>query len=878
MNDTGAPATRLVDYEEPAYSIEHVELRFDLAPHDTRVAERLHGCRHPRTPAGTPLWLDGDDLELQHLAVDGERLETDAYEQWPHGLWVHSVGERFQLDIETRIDPANNTRLEGLYRSGGMFCTQCEPQGFRRITFFPDRPDIMARYSVTITADRDAYPVLLANGNPVASGERDDHRHWVRWEDPFPKPSYLFALVAGDLHCHADSHRTASGRTIRLAMYTEHANAGRTEHAMASLKKAMAWDEQAYGLECDLDHYMVVAVGDFNMGAMENKGLNIFNTQYVLAQPDRTTDTDYQNIEEVVAHEYFHNWTGNRITLRDWFQLSLKEGLTVFREQQFAADQGADAVKRIQAVRSLRTAQFPEDAGPMAHPVRPPEYQEINNFYTATVYLKGAEVIRMYHVLLGAEGFRRGMACYLDRHDGQAITCEDFLAAMADANGTELDQFKRWYELAGTPRLTVRDDYDAEGQCYRLHIHQQTPATPEQSDKLPFHIPILTSLLGDRGTPIRANLEHGESAAEHCLELRERDQTFVFQNVPQRPIPSLLRGFSAPVELDYAYSDDDLAFLFAHESDEFNRWDAGQRLAMRLIHRSCAGELRDIPQGFHRAFLNTLTDRQADPALVAEALTLPGETTVGEQMDRVDVDGIHAAREWLRYRLAISLETTIRQRYKELSDAADGGLDAVSMGARRLRNVLLDYLAAVDKPRGLDSVLAHYDRATNMTDTMAALYLLADTQASEAEQRLEAFYERWQADPLVIDKWLRVQATSQRVDTLDRVRRLQRHPGYSSSNPNKIRALLGAFAQANPVRFHDLSGAGYRFIADRVLELDALNPQVAARLVSPLSRWQRYDEQRRELMHAELQRIHERGLLSNDVHEIVRKSLEAGTT
>lgn len=877
MDDQEDPTVRLSDYQPPDYLIDLLELRFDLATHDTRVAARLHGYRNQHTPAGQPLWLDGEDLELLRLALNGEPVSADAYQQHESGLAIHGVGERFQLDIETRIDPGANTRLEGLYRSGGMFCTQCEPEGFRRITFFPDRPDVMARYSVTITADRDTCPVMLANGNRVASGERHGNQHWVRWEDPFPKPSYLFALVAGDLHCHEDRYRTGSGRDVRLAIYTEHANAGRTGHAMDSLKAAMAWDEDVYNLECDLDHYMVVAVGDFNMGAMENKGLNIFNTQYILARPDRTTDADYINIQDVVAHEYFHNWTGNRITLRDWFQLSLKEGLTVFREQQFSADQGAAAVKRIQAVRSLRAAQFPEDAGPMAHPVRPSEYQEINNFYTATVYLKGAELIRMYHVLLGDAGFRRGMDLYLDRHDGQAITCEDFLAAMADANGTDLAQFKRWYEQAGTPRVTVSDDYDPASKRYRLHFHQSTPATPGQPEKQPFHIPVLTSLLSRSGQVIESQPSDAPRAGrEHCLDVTSSEQTFVFDGVEERPVPSLLRGFSAPVELHYDYSDDDLAFLFSYETDEFNRWDAGQRLATRILLRACEDPEHTVPDGFRQAFQATLTDPSADPALIAEALTLPSETTLGEHMATIDVDGIHAAREWLRQQLARDLRPTIEARYEALADAASGDLDNVAMGKRRLRNVLLGYIAALEGRDGIDSVIAHYDGARNMTDTMAALSLLADTQATQAKERLEQFYQHWRQDPLVVDKWFRVQATSGRVDALDQVRRLLRHEAYEPENPNKVRALLGAFAQGNPVRFHDPSGAGYRFIADKVLELDAVNPQMAARLVSPLSRWRRYDPERRNLMQAELQRIRDRGPLSNDVHEVVRKSLEAG--
>lgn len=866
---------RLADYTPPTYLIDRVELRFELGEDATEVLARLHLRRNPDVPAGQPLTLDGEDLELLGLALDGEPLAASDYTLHPEGLDIPSVPARFMLDVTTRLHPRKNTRLEGLYRSGDMFCTQCEAEGFRRITYFPDRPDVMARYAVTIAADRGRYPVLLSNGNPVASGEDPGDRHWVRWEDPFPKPSYLFALVAGDLHCHEDRHVTRSGREIRLAIYTEHENAGKTDHAMDSLKAAMAWDETVYALECDLDNYMIVAVGDFNMGAMENKGLNIFNTQYVLARPETATDTDYTNIEAVIGHEYFHNWTGNRVTLRDWFQLSLKEGLTVFRERQFSAARGAPTVKRIQDVRALRAAQYPEDAGPMAHPVRPEAYVEINNFYTATVYMKGAEVIRMYHTLLGQEGFRRGMDRYFERHDGQAVTCEDFLAAMADANGVDLGQFSRWYRQAGTPAVRASDHYDAEQRRYTLTLCQQTDPTPGQAEKAPLHIPVATALLGAEGATLPLRLEGEQTAGGHSrvLELREQEQRFTFADVPSRPVPSLLRGFSAPVRLEYDYDDDQLAFLLVNDSDDFNRWEAGQRLASRVLLRSVESGPAPMPDILRDAFLRTLTDERADPALVAEALSLPAETYLAEQMKIIDVDGIHRAREALRADIARLLGRQLQARYDALAPAGAYRHDADSAARRRLRNVVLDYLTAGDDPDAVARCLRQYRQADNMTDAIAALALLADTRHGEADAVLEEFYRRWRDDPLVVDKWFRVQAASGRPDTLERVRRLARHPAFDRSNPNRIRALVGTFCHGNAVRFHDISGAGYTFLTDHVIELDGINPQIAARLATPLSRWGRYDSARADLMRRQLERIFDVDGLSKDLYEVVAKSI-----
>ncbi len=873
-----APKTvRLADYRPPDYLVDRVDLTVLLYDGHTDVRSRLTCRRSAQARADAPLLLDGEALTLRAVALDDRPLGLDEYEIDEAHLTLHTVPEQFELFVETRIHPEDNTRLEGLYRSGGMYCTQCEAEGFRRITFYPDRPDVMARYTVTIEADRGTCPILLSNGNPVAGGELEGDRHWARWEDPFPKPSYLFALVAGDLHCHEGHYRTGSGRDIRLAIYTEHANAGKTAHAMASLQAAMHWDEETYGLECDLDNYLIVAVGDFNMGAMENKGLNIFNTQYVLARPETATDADYAGIEAVIGHEYFHNWTGNRVTLRDWFQLSLKEGLTVFREQQFTAAMGAPAVRRIDEVRTLRAAQFPEDAGPLAHPVRPAEFVEINNFYTATVYMKGAEVIGMYRTLLGDAGFRRGIELYFRRHDGEAVTCEDFLAAMADANAADLAQFARWYHQSGTPVITVTDDWDADTGRYRLHLRQQTPPTAGEPTRAPLHIPLVAGLVGRDGADLSVHPDELPEATpgEHLLELRHADATFTYSGLTERPIPSLLRGFSAPVRLDYPYADEQLAFLFAHDGDDFNRWEAGQRLATRILLQWVEGGPATLPALFRDAFQRTLTDRAADPALVAEALTLPTESYLAEQMAVVDVDGIRRARQALRLALASTLETELAAEYERCTLEGPWRGDAAAVAHRRLRNVVLDYLAASGDDAACERCLAQYDDADNMTDALPALALLAEFEAPAAGERLRDFYRRWRGEPLVVDKWFRIQATSRHPATLARVRKLTTHESFDIHNPNRLRALIGAFCQGNQAGFHDPSGEGYTLLSEHVIKLDHSNPQIAARLLTPLTRWRRYDEQRAGMMRAELERIAGRPQLSSDVHEVVARSLNA---
>ncbi len=869
---------RLEDYRPPAYHVEETRLRIDLSGETARVDACLELRRNPAAaPEDTALRLDAEFLELEALHLDGEALDPAALRTADGAVVIPDAGERCRVETTSRFRPAENTALSGLYRSGRMYCTQCEAEGFRRITPYPDRPDVLAPFTTTLVADRTACPVLLSNGDCIEAGALDEQRHYAVWHDPYPKPAYLFAVVAGDLSCQEERFTTASGREVALRFYTEPGNAGRTEHALASLKRAMRWDEQQYGLEYDLDTYMVVAVGDFNMGAMENKGLNIFNTQFVLASPDTATDADYEGVEAVIGHEYFHNWTGNRVTCRDWFQLSLKEGLTVFREHQFAEAMGSAAVERIRQVRLLRSAQFPEDAGPMAHPVQPKSYVEINNFYTATVYAKGAEVIRMYRTLLGDTAFHRGVRRYLERHDGEAATIDDFLACMEEASGADLQQFSRWYHQAGTPQVTVRDEYDPEREVYTLHCRQHTPATPEQPHKAPMHIPFAVGLLAPDGTPLAVQLAGepaDEAAPTRVLELREAEERFEIAGCPQRPTPSLLRGFSAPVAVDYPYSDDDLAFLLARDPDPFARWEAGQQLAVRVLLAEAAGEPR--PGGLERleaAFRGALEAPGADPALTAEALTLPSETYLAEQLEVVDPQAIHDARAGLRRALGQALAA----HWQLLCDQHPGQpwrYSAEEAGQRRLANLALSYLVA-GSSRHLDRALQQLERSDNLTDRLAALAVLADSEAPEAERAVEAFHRRWRDEPLVVDKWFRIQATASRPDNLEQVERLTRHPDFTLDNPNRARALLGAFAQGNPACFHAPDGRGYRLLTDYVLALDARNPQLAARLLGPLSHWRRYEPRRSAAMREQLERILAQPALSNDVHEVASKSLEA---
>ncbi|NUB13891.1 aminopeptidase N [Azospirillum brasilense] len=882
--DKGTPkAIRLQDYRPPAHLIDTVDLFFDLGEEVTTVRAQLGLRRNPARDdaAALPLTLDGQRLELVSVALNGQPLGDADYTVTPDHLTVHSVPETFTLETVVRIKPQENTALEGLYKSSGNFCTQCEAEGFRKITYFADRPDVMARYTTTITADKARYPVLLSNGNLLESGDLSDGRHRAVWEDPFPKPCYLFALVAGILVHQEDHFRTASGRDVTLRIYVEPGNEDKVDHAMRSLIKSMRWDEEVFGLEYDLDIFNIVAVGDFNMGAMENKSLNVFNTKYILAKPETATDQDFLGIEAVVAHEYFHNWTGNRVTCRDWFQLSLKEGLTVFRDQEFSSDMNSRAVKRIADVQRLRTVQFPEDSGAMAHPVRPDSYVEINNFYTPTVYDKGSEVIRMYHTLLGPQGFRKGMDLYFQRHDGQAVTCDDFAAAMSDATGVDLTQFKRWYRQAGTPELDVSGTYDQAAKTYRLTVRQTVPPTPGQPVKEPMHIPLVMGLLGPDGAdlPLRLTGEAEPAGTSRILHITEAEQAFTFVDVPARPVPSLLRGFSAPVKLRADLTDGDLTFLMANDSDAFNRWEAGQTLATRLLlslvaDRQAGRELA-LPQSFIDAVGAVLKDADQDPAFAAQALVLPTESYLGTQMEVIDPDAIHAVREFARRRLAEALRPGWLETYRRNAGNEPFSVDAAAIGRRALKNLCLAYLMALEDEEALGLCLGQYRGAQAMTEVMAALQFLSNSNAPERDEAIASFYERWKGEALVVDKWFGVQATSHRPDALERVTELLSHPAFEIRNPNKVYALIGGFAGGNPVRFHDASGAGYRFLADQVLRLDPMNPQVAARMVGPFSRLRRYDATRRALMKAELERIVATPGLSPDVFEVASKSLEA---
>ena len=868
------------DYTPPDYLIETVELSFDLDAQLTRVISRLAvRCNHDRAGGVRPLLLDGEELTLLSLKLDGTELAEAGYRVEAGKLVIFDPPEAFSLEVSTQLDPQANTALSGLYASGPMLCTQCEAEGFRRITYFPDRPDVMAVYTVELCADKEKSPVLLSNGNRIAQGELPEGRHYAIWHDPFKKPSYLFAVVAGDLVQAADRFTTMSGREVQLEIYVEQKNRDKCEHALRSLRRAMAWDEEQYGREYDLDTYMVVAVDDFNMGAMENKGLNVFNSRYVLASPESATDDDYQAIEEVIGHEYFHNWTGNRITCRDWFQLSLKEGLTIFRDQEFSADMQSRPVKRIADVKNLRSAQFAEDAGPLAHPVRPESYVEINNFYSMTVYHKGGEVIRMLRTLLGREGFRAGMDLYFARHDGQAVRVDEFVQAMADAGGRDLGQFMRWYDQAGTPVLTVCDDYDQAARVYTLTVTQSCPATPGQPIKKPFHLPLSMGLLDAEGRELPLRLEGEAKAAggSRVLELREATQSFRFQEIASRPVPSLLRNFSAPVKLEYPYSDRDLALLMTCDSDSFVRWEAGQLQALQLIMglvADCqAGRELRLSENFLASFGRLLADAEQERAFLAEALTLPSESYLAEQMAVIDPEAIHRAREFVRAALGDRLRQGLLAAREACAPRAPYRADDGLAGCRRLNNLCLSYLMATRSPEAIGIAMAQFQGADNMTDSMGALTALANCDGPERDQALGAFYDRWRGDRGVIDKWFALQACSPLPETLDRVQRLLDHPDFDLRNPNRVRALVASFSQGNQVRFHEASGAGYRFLADQILRLNAINPQIAARMLTPLSRWRRFDAPRQELMKKELSRILAEPGLVRDVYEIAAKSL-----
>lgn len=856
----------LKDYQAPEYLIDETHLTFELFEDHTLVHAQLVMRRNPARGAGLPpLELDGQQLELLRASLDDQELQPGDYRLDADSLTIQPKAERFTLDTSVKIHPESNTALEGLYKSGKMFCTQCEAEGFRKITYYLDRPDVMSTFTTTVIAEQHRYPVLLSNGNPIGSGPAEDGRHWATWEDPFMKPAYLFALVAGDLWCVEDSFTRQSGREVTLRIYVEPENIDKCDHAMVSLKKSMRWDEEVYGREYDLDIFMIVAVNDFNMGAMENKGLNIFNSSCVLARAETATDAAHQRVEGVVAHEYFHNWSGNRVTCRDWFQLSLKEGFTVFRDAEFSADMNSRTVKRIEDVAYLRTHQFAEDAGPMAHPVRPDSFIEISNFYTLTVYEKGAEVVRMVRTLLGTEGFRKGSDLYFERHDGQAVTTDDFIKAMEDANGVDFTQFKRWYSQAGTPRLEVSEAYDAAAQTYSLTFRQSCPQTPDKAEKLPFVIPVELGLLDAAGNDLPLQLA-GEEAAQgtsRVLSVTEAEQTFTFQGIQAKPLPSLLRGFSAPVKLSFPYDRDQLMFLMQHDSDGFNRWEAGQQLSVQvlqeLIGQHQRGEALKLDQRLITALGTVLGNESLDPAMVAEMLSLPGEAYLTEISQVADVDAIHAAREFARQQIAEHLFDALWARYqanRAVSRSTAYVASAEHFARRSLQNIALSYLMQSGKQQVLDATLEQFEHCDNMTERLTALAVLVNSPfEAERAKALEAFAEHFKDNPLVMDQWFSVQAASTLPGGLARVKALMQHPAFTLKNPNKVRALIGAFAGQNLVNFHAADGSGYRFLADLVIELNALNPQIASRQLAPLTRWRKYDDARQALMKGELERI-----------------------
>jgi aminopeptidase N len=880
MRDANPQTIFLKDYTVPEFLISHVELDIELEAQKTQVNSRLTVYRNPKCQSiESALVLVGEDLELQRIRLNGQFLQTEQYQQTAETLTIYQVPQQgqFTLEIVNTINPQANTAFEGLYQSSTMLCTQCEAEGFRKITFFLDRPDVMSVFKTTLVADKSKYPVLLSNGNKTGQGDLENNRHWVSWEDPFAKPCYLFALVAGQLECIEDHFITMSGRNITLRIFVEQHDIDKCAHAMQSLKNAMRWDENVYGREYDLDLYMIVAVGHFNMGAMENKGLNVFNTKFVLARPDTATDSDYEHIEGVIGHEYFHNWTGNRITCRDWFQLSLKEGFTVFRDQEFTGDRTSKAVKRIEDVNMLRTRQFAEDAGPLAHPIRPDSYIEINNFYTLTVYEKGAEVVRMLHTLLGDKGFRKGSDLYFERHDGQAVTCDDFVSAMEEANGKDFSQFRRWYAQAGTPVVEVEQRFDTERGELTLELKQHSPDTPGQTNKPPLHIPVRLGLLGASGNCIAVDCRAGEPVTETVLEFIESVQQFSFTGLTEQPVVSLLRGFSAPVVLKMDRSMEELAFLLSHDPDTFNRWEAAQELAGKVIF----GLIADIQQGrplqvnplLVQAYQNVIQESWGDLSYFSLLLKLPDESYLSGQLTIVDVDAIHQARELVRKTLAEALQIDFQRLYQENHRDESGQFDAGAIGRRRIKNLCLHYLSALESTESYQLATQQFETARNMTDQITALSAIVNSQHPTREASLKQFYALWQDEALVIDKWFALQASSNMPDAFVNVQKLLDHEAFELKNPNRVRALIGAFSQANPVHFHARDGSGYKFLTDQVLALNALNPQVASRMVTALTQWRRYDNDRQALMKAGLHRIVSSNNISKDVYETASKSL-----
>lgn len=853
-------AIYLKDYQAPAFLVPSISLDAYLGK-DKTIIKATTLFKRQGAPE-VPLVLDGEKMRLLSITLDGEVLSESRYVLSDDSLIIESVSDEFELVVETELEPHLNTELSGLYQSSGNFCTQCEAEGFRRITYFPDRPDVLSVYDVKITADKKTCPVLLSNGNPLGSGDNVDGTHWAHWHDPHPKPSYLFAMVAGDLQHIHDTFETSSGKPVELNIYTQAHNIDKCEHAMESLKKSMQWDEEVYGREYDLDIYNVVAVDDFNMGAMENKGLNIFNSKYVLANQQTATDADYEGIESVIGHEYFHNWSGNRVTCRDWFQLSLKEGFTVFRDQEFSADMGSRAVKRIRDVQVLRAHQFKEDAGPMAHPVRPESYQEINNFYTVTIYNKGAEVIRMMHRLVGDDGFRKGTDLYFESFDGQAVTTEDFVQSIEKANNIDLEQFRRWYTQSGTPTVGVEQSFD--GNTLNLKLEQWCAATPGQAEKATFQIPIAMALFDSSGNKL----------LERVLVLSEPEQTFTFDGLAGRPVTSMLRDFSAPVKLEFAQSDDDLAALIRCDDNGFSRWEAMQRLSLNLLLPAIdSGELDELSYQRLLTSLQVLIDSNPqDKAIFAEMLTLPSASYIAELCSPIDPQRVALMREQCVARLAQDLESEFHALYATNNQRKEFSLSAEAMAERALKNRALNYLVVTGQAAYYALASHQYHAATNMTDRLSAFASLVHSDYQERQVLVDHFYQQWKDDTLVMDKWFALQAMAPRPEILNLVNKLMDHAAFSINNPNKVRALIGAFT-GNLIGFHRNDGLGYEFLAERIIQLNEINPQIAARLVGVLNNWRAYAEPYKSAMKAALRRIKQSPELAKDVTEIVSKAL-----
>ncbi|XP_024366624.1 puromycin-sensitive aminopeptidase isoform X1 [Physcomitrium patens] len=877
----------LRDYKAPDYAFEKVDLKFELGEEKTLVTSNIRVL--PKS-SGAPLILDGDSsLKLVTLKINGSSVPEEDFKITPRKLHLTSLPTGpFELEIVTEIEPQNNTSLEGLYKSSGNFCTQCEAEGFRKITYYQDRPDVMSKFTTRIEADKALYPVLLGNGNLIEEGDLTDGKHYAVWEDPWTKPCYLFALVAGQLVSRDDTFTTMSGRKVVLRIWTPPQDIPKTDHAMKSLINSMKWDEEVFGLEYDLDLFNVVAVPDFNMGAMENKSLNIFNSRLVLASPETATDSDYAAIEGVIGHEYFHNWTGNRVTCRDWFQLSLKEGLTVFRDQEFSSDMGSRGVKRISDVSRLRISQFPQDAGPMAHPVRPQSYIKMDNFYTVTVYEKGAEVVRMYQTLLGKEGFRKGMDLYFQRHDGQAVSCEEFMAAMFDANDAKFPTFPLWYAQAGTPILTVTTSYDADAQSFTIKCKQEVPPTAGQPQKEPMLLPLAVGLLDSQGNDMRlssvkdgASLHNlsssdGDFTTTAVLHVDKAEQEFTFLGITEKPVPSLLRNFSAPVRLVSDVTDDELFFLLAHDSDQFNRWEAGQTLARKLmldlISKQQKGEELNVNSAFIEGIRSTVTNSSLDKEFVAKCMSLPGESEIADLMEVADPDAIHTVRRFVIKQIAASLREELLSTVEENRSSAAYDPSHEHRARRSLKNISLSYMASLNEPEITELLVNEYKNATNMTDQVSALAALCQNPGDARSQALSDFYDQWKEEALVMNKWLALQAMSDVPGNVEHVRSLLEHPAFDIRNPNKVYSLIGGFC-ASAVNFHAKDGSGYKFLADIVLELDKLNPQVASRMISAFTRWRRFDEERQALTKAQLERIKSQDGLSDNVFEIASKSL-----